>query len=93
MGHESVFRSEFTISSRKEHHPVRVLQSFNLEYKIIRASWLTAFNDAREQERSRTDLGVSQQWQLFFTRFGYDVLGSVSCLTPNLVSKKGYTGE
>jgi hypothetical protein len=59
-----------------------------LRFRIIRASWLATFNDARE--RNRTDLGVSQQWQLFFisdTRLLF-VLGLLSCVSPNLASTK-----
>ena len=40
--------------------------------------------------RREAEQGVSQEWQLFFSfRIRvYDVLGSVSCVSPNLASKK-----
>ena len=87
MRHGSVFRSNFMISSRKDHCSSCQSPSI-LQFRIIRASSLATFNDAMEQERSRT--GSFSRVAIFFSfRIRvYDVLGSVSCVSPNLASKK-----
>ena len=50
MGHESVFRSD------SRHLPV---SPSILQFRIIRDSWLTTFNDGRDQEKTPDSVTVT----------------------------------
>ena len=73
---------------KKEHYPADFSNpSVSDKSFLVQVRY---FNDVREQERSRTDLGVFQQLQLFiivsFQIRIYNVPESIFCMSTNLTS-------